>query len=60
MPARDTYHANLINALVKNNWRITDDPFVMRWGTRDMYVDLGASLLIAAEKEEAKIASEKL
>lgn len=24
----------------------------MRWGTRDMYVDLGASLLLAAIKEK--------
>jgi len=58
MPARDAYHNNLINALVKDNWRITDDPFMMRWGTRDMYVDLGAYLLLAAEKEEVKIAIE--
>ncbi len=58
MPARDTYHANLINALVKDNWNITSDPYFMRWGSRDMYVDLGASLLLAAEKEEVKIAVE--
>ncbi len=58
MPARDAYHANLINALVKDNWRITDDPYIMKWGSRDMYVDLGASLLLAAEKEEVKIAVE--
>jgi len=58
MPARDAYHANLINALVKDNWSITDDPYIIRWGSRDMYVDLGASLLLAAEKEEVKIAVE--
>lgn len=58
MPARDAYHANLINALVKDNWSITSDPYIMKWGSRDMYVDLGASLLVAAEKEEVKIAVE--
>ncbi|NEQ41180.1 MAG: fatty-acid synthase [Okeania sp. SIO3I5] len=58
MPARDAYHNNLINALVKDNWSITDDPFVIKWGSRDMFVDLGASLLLAAEKEEVKIAVE--
>jgi hypothetical protein len=58
MPARDAYHANLINALVKDNWSITDDPYIMKWGSRDMFVDLGASLLLAAEKEEVKIAVE--
>lgn len=58
MPARDTYHNNLINALVKDNWSITDDPYFVKWGRRDMYIDLGASLLLAAEKEEVKIALE--
>ncbi|NER08526.1 MAG: fatty-acid synthase [Okeania sp. SIO3C4] len=58
MPARDAYHNNLINALVKDNWSITDDPYVIKWGSRDMFVDLGASLLLAAEKEEVKIAVE--
>ncbi len=58
IPDREAYHTNLINALVKDNWSITDDPYFMRWGTRDMYVDLGASLLVAAEKEEVKIAVE--
>lgn len=58
MPARDVYHNNLINALVKDSWTITDDPFIMRWGTRDMYVDIGAYLLLAAEQEETKIAVE--
>ena len=37
MPARDAYHANLINALVKDNWSITDDPYIIRWGSRYMY-----------------------
>ncbi|NEQ37943.1 MAG: hypothetical protein F6K40_17405 [Okeania sp. SIO3I5] len=32
MPARDAYHANLINALVKDNWSITDDSYVLKWG----------------------------
>lgn len=58
MPARDAYHTNLINALVKDNWSITDDPYIMKWGSRDMFVDLGASLLLGAEKEEVKIAVE--
>ncbi|MGD1806736.1 element excision factor XisH family protein [Dapis sp. BLCC M126] len=58
MPARDAYHTNLIKALVKDNWSITDDPYVIKWGSRDMFVDLGASLLLAAEKEEVKIAVE--
>ena len=42
MPARDMYHDAVRNALVKDGWTITHDPFRLSWGGRDMYVDLGA------------------
>ncbi|MEH1895879.1 MAG: XisH family protein [Nostoc sp.] len=58
MPARDRYHENVKNALIKDGWTITDDPFHLKWGKRDMYVDLGAEKLIAAEKEGQQIAVE--
>jgi hypothetical protein len=58
MPAKDIYHDCVKNALVKDNWTITHDPLTLKWGTRDMYVDLGAQKLIAAEKAERKIAVE--
>lgn len=50
MPARDIYHNSVRNALEKDNWQITKDPFIIQWGTRDLYIDLGAEKLIAAEK----------
>ncbi|MDZ8262468.1 MAG: element excision factor XisH family protein [Nostoc sp. ChiQUE01b] len=34
MPARDRYHENLKNALIKDAWTITDDPFHLKWGKR--------------------------
>jgi hypothetical protein len=58
MPAKDTYHDSVRNALEKENWDITNDPFILRWGTRDLYIDLGAQKLIAAEKSGDKIAVE--
>lgn len=58
MPARDIYHDALKNALIKDGWIITDDPLHIKWGQRDMYVDLGAKKLLAAQKAENKIAVE--
>ena len=60
MSARDLYHANIKNALIKDGWTITDDPLRLRWaqGEKDMYVDLGADKLLTAEKAKRKIAVE--
>lgn len=58
MPALDIYHDAVKNALVKDGWTISHDPFHLRWGKKDMYVDLGAPQLLAAEREERKIAVE--
>ncbi|MEB3280223.1 MAG: element excision factor XisH family protein [Lyngbya sp.] len=58
MPALDLYHDAVKNALIKDNWTITHDPLHLRWGTKDMYVDLGAKQLLAAELEDRKIAVE--
>jgi len=58
MPAKDIYHDQVRNALEKENWQITKDPLVLKWGMRDLYIDLGAEKLIAAEKTGQKIAVE--
>ncbi|NES21535.1 MAG: fatty-acid synthase [Symploca sp. SIO3E6] len=58
MPALDIYHDAVKNALVKDGWTISHDPFHLRWGKKDMYVDLGAWQLLTAEREESKIAVE--
>ncbi len=58
MPAKDIYHDNLKNALVKDGWTITHDPLTLKWGKKDIYVDLGAEKIIAAEKEDQQIAVE--
>lgn len=58
MPAKDIYHNTVKNALIKDNWIITHDPLSLKWGKKDMYIDLGAEQLLAAEKAEHKIAVE--
>lgn len=58
MPARDTYHDVVKAALVKDGWTITHDPLRLPWGGKDMYVDLGAERVLAAEKAGRKIAVE--
>ncbi len=58
MPARDIYHNAVKNALIKDGWKITHDPLRLEWGGRDLYIDLGAEELFAAEKENRQIAVE--
>jgi hypothetical protein len=58
MPARDRYHDQVKHALIKDGWIITHDPLSLKWGIKDMYVDLGAEQLLAAEKGQRKIAVE--
>ena len=58
MPAKDIFHDTVKNALIKEGWTITDDPLYLDYGGVDMYVDLGAEKLIAAEKDQQKIAVE--
>ena len=58
MPAKDIYHDTVKNALIRDGWIITDDPLILSIGKKDVFVDLGAEKLIAAEKENQKIAVE--
>ncbi len=58
MPARDFYHDVVKSALIADGWTITHDPLVLKVGTKDLVVDLGAELLLAAEREGQKIAVE--
>jgi len=59
MPAKDIYHEQVKTALSKEGWTITHDPLTLPFGRRtNIYVDLGAQRLIAASKEDQKIAVE--
>ena len=58
MPARDLYHDAVKNALVKDGWTITHDPFIVEIEGDRLNIDLGAERVIAAEKGTRKIAVE--
>ncbi len=58
MPAKNRYHRQVVRALVKDGWTVTHDPLHMKWGVRDLFVDLGAEKLLAAEKDDRRIAIE--
>ncbi|NEP42538.1 MAG: fatty-acid synthase, partial [Okeania sp. SIO2H7] len=56
--ARDAVHQAVKNALIKDEWLITDDPYKLNYGGVNIAVDLGAEKLIAAIKDNQKIAVE--
>ena len=58
MPAKDLYHDTVKNALIKDGWEIIADPFKLRVGRRDLFVDLGADRLVIAQRSSQKVAVE--
>jgi len=58
MTAKDIFHDAVRNGLEKEGWTITHDPMFIQIGGVEMYIDLGAERLIAAEKDNEKIAVE--
>ncbi len=58
MPIRDQFHDAVRQALIKDGWIITDDPLYLSFGDVNLYVDLGAEKMLAAQKGEQQIAVE--
>lgn len=58
MPAKDIYHETVKNALIKDGWTITDDPFEIEYEDVLLKADLGAEKIFAAERNERKIVVE--
>lgn len=58
MPRRDIYHNAVRNALIRDDWTITHDPYTFSIGIKRLFADLGAEQLISAEKGVVKIAVE--
>jgi XisH protein len=56
--ARDLFHQVVKDALVKDGWNITHDPFPVDYGDVQMQIDLGAERLLAATKDADTIAVE--
>lgn len=58
MPARDIFHHAVRHALESEGWAITDDPYYIKFGEDDLYIDLAAEKTIAACKDDRRIAVE--
>ncbi len=56
--AKDLFHQVVKDALTKDGWDITHDPFPVDYGDVQMQIDLGAERLLAATKEQTIIAVE--
>ncbi len=55
MAAKDKYHEHVKEALIKDGWEITHDPYIMRIRGTNYEIDLGAEKIIAATKENEQI-----
>jgi XisH protein len=58
MPAKDIFHDCFKAALIKDGWQVTHDPYTLKIGKKDLFIDLGAEKLLAAERDRQKIAIE--
>ncbi len=57
--ARDIFHQQVKNALIKDGWTITNDPLTIRISEAvKVQIDLAAENAIAAERDSEKIAVE--
>ena len=56
MPAKDIFHNAVKVALQKDGWIVTHDPLHLDLPDVEVYIDLGAEKLIAAERSGQKIA----
>ncbi len=55
MPKLDIIHNAVKNALIKNGWLVTDDPYVIQYRRTVLYADLGAERPIAVERNGQKL-----
>jgi len=58
MPKLDIIHNAVKNALIRDGWTITHDPFIIEYKELTLYADLAAERPIAAEREGRKIVVE--
>ncbi|MEY3868263.1 MAG: hypothetical protein RLZZ338_2154 [Cyanobacteriota bacterium] len=58
MPAKDTYHDAVKNALIKDGWSILADPYKIKYKDAELFADLAVEKTIAAEQNGRKIVVE--
>ncbi|BBD54932.1 MULTISPECIES: XisH family protein [Planktothrix] len=55
MPAKDIYHEAVKNALIKDGWTITADPYPLEYEDVELYPDLAVEKVISEEQKQRKI-----
>ncbi|WP_427160089.1 XisH family protein [Aliinostoc sp. HNIBRCY26] len=58
MPAKDIYHDAVKNALIKDGWIITADPYFLQYEDAELYADLLAEKTLLAEQAGRRIVIE--
>jgi hypothetical protein len=58
MPRLDIIHGAVKNALIKDGWTITHDPYTIQYKEMKLYADLAAERPIAAERDGVRIVVE--
>jgi len=58
MPARDAIHDAVRNALVKDDWTIIHDPYILEFEELIVFPDLAADRSLAAEREDERVVIE--
>ena len=58
MPRFDLHHKAVKNALIKDGWTITHDPFVLSYKGTFLFADLGGEKIFSAKREEKNIVVE--
>ncbi|MEC4896060.1 MAG: XisH family protein [Oscillatoria sp. PMC 1051.18] len=58
MPAKDTYHDAVKNALIKDNWEITADPYPIKYEEVQLFADLAGEKTFSATREGKQIVIE--
>jgi XisH protein/XisI protein len=58
MPAKDIYHDAVKQALIKDGWTITADPYILIFEDAELYADLAAERPISAQRQGQKIVVE--
>lgn len=56
--ARDKIHEAVKKSLIKDGWKVTDDPLVLLPNEENISIDLGAEKVLLAERGLEKIAVE--
>ena len=58
MPAKDTYHDAVKNALIKDGWTITADPYPIKYEELKLFADLAGEKTISASREGQQVVLE--